>query len=151
MLGDSGNEVAWGEDLKVTPDLGVHAGAVNDGTVRRIGVHLFDGKGIADDVLCEPLQIFALMGLDTTTTMDIEAGVLPPAEHPCAFRREKSFVEKESDGAGAEQDRGLIRPAAHQTTAPSSGGRRGRTNDPCRNFTALHRGLVIAKRILILI
>ena len=39
VLGDGGDKLAGGEDFKVALDLGVHAGAVDDGAGFRIGVH----------------------------------------------------------------------------------------------------------------
>ena len=55
VLGDGGDEVAGAEDLEVAVDLLVHAGAVDDRaigtrTVQAVDLHLFDCKGIADDL-----------------------------------------------------------------------------------------------------
>jgi hypothetical protein len=103
MLSDGSDKVARGEDLKVALDLRIHAGAINDGSGFRVGVHLFDGEGIADDVLREPLKILFLMGLDTLASVNVEAGVLPAQKHPGAFGRQQAFFEEERDGARAEQ------------------------------------------------
>ncbi|AKJ65628.1 hypothetical protein L21SP4_02403 [Kiritimatiella glycovorans] len=37
-------------ERQLEPDFGIHAGAVDDGAAFRVGMHLFDGKGVADDV-----------------------------------------------------------------------------------------------------
>ena len=50
MLRDGGDKLFGREDLKVALGLGVHARAVDDGTVLCIVDHLLLGKGIADDV-----------------------------------------------------------------------------------------------------
>ena len=69
----SERQLAGGEDLKVALDLRIPAGAVDDGAAVGIGMHLFDGEGVADNVLRKPLKIFAL------TAVDVEAGVFPVA------------------------------------------------------------------------
>ena len=74
MLGDGGDKVAGREDFKTTPDFGIHAGAVDDGAARGVGVHFFNGEGVANDVLREPLKISSLLW------MDAETGVLPAKE-----------------------------------------------------------------------
>ena len=62
VLGDRGDKVARGQDLEVAPDLLVYAAAVED----RFGCrsrawfgcpHLFDRKGVADDVLGGPFNV----------------------------------------------------------------------------------------------
>lgn len=47
-MGDGGDKVARGEDLEVALDLGVLAGAVDDGPAAFFDVHLFHGEGVAD-------------------------------------------------------------------------------------------------------
>ncbi len=103
MLGDGGNKVAGGKDFKVAPDLGVHAGAVDDGAGFRIGMHLVDGEGVADDVLREPFEILFLMRLHALAAVDAKAGVLPAQEHPGTVGRQEPFIHQKGDGAGAEE------------------------------------------------
>ena len=66
-------------------------------------MHLFDGKGVADDVLREPLKIIALMGLNALAAMDAEIGVLPSKQHPRAFGRQQSLIDEKGDGTCTEQ------------------------------------------------
>jgi hypothetical protein len=89
MLSDGGDKVAGGEDFKVAADLGMHAGAVDDGSGFRIGMHLFNSEGVADDVLSEPLEIFFLMRLDVLAAVDAEAAVFPAQQHLGAFGRKQ--------------------------------------------------------------
>ena len=79
VLGDGGDKVAGGEDLKVALNLGVMAGAVDDGAAAFLDLHLFDGERIADDVLGEAFEVFALVGLDAVAAMHVESGMHPAA------------------------------------------------------------------------
>jgi len=74
LLGYRRYEPAQVEDLEVSLDLRVQAGAVDDrplgvGAVRLRDLHLLDGKGITDEVLGEALQIFAPAGQDAAAAM----------------------------------------------------------------------------------
>ena len=44
--------------------------------------HLFDRKGVADDVLGEPFHVLALAGEHPASAVDIEARVNPSSQHP---------------------------------------------------------------------
>jgi len=61
MLGYRRYEVAGGKDLEVAMDLLIHAGAVDDRVACLIDLHLLDGERVADDVLGQALQVFALV------------------------------------------------------------------------------------------
>ncbi len=102
VLGDGGDKVARGEHFKVTLNLGVLAGAVDNGAATFFDLHLFHGEGVADDVLGEPFEVFALVGLDAVAAMHVEAGVDPAAQHPGAFGREESLFEQEGNDTRPE-------------------------------------------------
>jgi len=82
VLGDGGDEITRGEDLKVALNLRVETGAVDD---RAVGVapvwiadlNLIDREGVADDVLGQALQILALLGQHPAAAMHIESGMDP--------------------------------------------------------------------------
>ncbi len=74
LLGYRRYEPAQVEDLEVALDLRVQAGAVDDrplgvGAVRLRDLHLFDGKGITNEVLGEALQVFAPVGQNAAAAM----------------------------------------------------------------------------------
>ena len=78
------DEVARAEDLEIPLNLGVEAravehGAFRVGAVRSADLHLLQGEGVADDVLGEAFEVFALVGLDPVAAVDVEAGVDPAA------------------------------------------------------------------------
>jgi len=86
VLGDLGDEVAGTEDLEVALNLRVETGAVDDralgvGPGRGARLHFLDGEWIADDVLGQPLEVFALVGQHPPTAVHVEAGMHPTAEH----------------------------------------------------------------------
>jgi hypothetical protein len=74
-------EIAGGKDLKVALNLGVHAGAVDDGAVpvHRIGrfeLHFLEGEWIPNDVAGNAFEVLPLVGLDAAAAVDVEAGML---------------------------------------------------------------------------
>ena len=108
VLGDGGDKVAGGEDLKVAMDLGVHAGAVDDGAVLVHGVgrlefHFLGRERVADDIPCDTLQILAFVGHDAAAAVNVEAGVFPLLEHASALGRQEALLAEEGDEFGAEQ------------------------------------------------
>ena len=101
-------EIAGGEDLKVAVNLGVHAGAVDDGAVpvHRIGrfeLHFLEGEWIPNDIASNALQVFAFVGLDTSAAVYVEAGMLPALEHPGTLGREKALLAQKGDELGPEE------------------------------------------------
>ena len=108
MLGDRGDKVARGEDLEVAPDLLVHAAAVEDRSGcrsrARLGrPHLFDRKGVADDVLGEPFHVLALAGEHPTSAVDVEARVNPASQHPGPLGRQQPLVDQKRDHPCSEE------------------------------------------------
>jgi len=88
VLGDGGDEVTRAENLEVAVNLLVHAGTIDDRVAGRVDLHLFDGERVADDVLGQALQVFALVGLHAAAAVNVEASVHPPAQHPGAVERQ---------------------------------------------------------------
>ena len=77
MSGDGGDKVTGSEDLKISVDLGVHAGAVDDGAVLVHGVgrfelHLLGREGVADDVTGDTLEVLAFVGLAAAAAVDVD-------------------------------------------------------------------------------
>ena len=126
VLGDGGDKVAGGEDLKVAVNLGVHAGTVDDGAVLvdgvgRLELHFFGREGVADDlpamlrllaqasialqagVAGDAFEVVAFVGLDAAAAMHVEAGVLPLLEHAGALGWQEALLAEEGDEPGAEQ------------------------------------------------
>jgi len=108
VLSDGGDKVAGGEDLKIAVDLGVHAGAVDDGAVPvhgvgRLELHLLGGERVADDITGDALQVFALVGHDASAAMHVEAGMLPRLEHAGAVRLQETLFTEEGDELRTEQ------------------------------------------------
>jgi hypothetical protein len=84
MLGDGGDEVARCEDLEVALYLRVEARAVDDRPVRVCPVrgadlHFLHGKGVADDVLGQALDVLALVRQHTPAAVHVEPGMHPAA------------------------------------------------------------------------
>ncbi len=50
-----------------------------------VELHFLDGERIADDVLDQRLQVFALIGQNAATAVQVEAGMFPAAQHPGVF------------------------------------------------------------------
>jgi hypothetical protein len=57
MLGDRGQEVRGGEDLKVAVNLGIEPGAVDDHVGWRFQGHFVHREGVAQDVLRQAFQV----------------------------------------------------------------------------------------------
>ena len=115
VLGYRRYEVAGGEHLEALrqaqgPErsrgialyLRVLAGSADNGPAAFFDLHLFHGEGVADDVLGEPFEVFALMGLDAVAAVYVEAGVDPAAQHPGAFGWEESLFDQTSTDFMAE-------------------------------------------------
>ena len=67
MLCNGGDEVTGSEHLEVALNLRIETGAVEDravgvGAVRGRHLHLLDAERVSDDVLRQPLEVFALVG-----------------------------------------------------------------------------------------
>ena len=93
---------------KLRPDLLVHAGAVEDRSgcrsrARLARPHLFDPKGVADDVLGEPFHVLALAGEHPASAVDVEARVNPASQHPGPLGRQQPLVDQKPDHPCAEE------------------------------------------------
>jgi len=67
----------WGFDFQVAVDLGVEAGAVEDDVAGGFEGHLFDGEGVAQDVLGEVFEVGLMLGPDPLAGVEVEAAVFP--------------------------------------------------------------------------
>ena len=99
VLGDGRYEVARTEDLEVALYLRIEAGTVDNRSVRigAVGLrdlHLFDGEGVADDVLGQPLDVPALVGQYPPAPMHVEPGMHPAAQHVGPFHRQQALVHQ---------------------------------------------------------
>ena len=94
VLGDSGDEVARGENLVVALDLHVHSRTVDDravaaSTVRLVDLHLIQGERVADDILGETLDSLTLLRPYPAAPVDIETRMHPATQHPGTLRRKQ--------------------------------------------------------------
>ena len=85
MAGDGSKEVSGGKDLEVAVDLGVEAGAVDDGVGGKLQCHFFHRERVAEDVLGELFEVRLVLGRDRVAVVDVEAGVFPGEQDLDAF------------------------------------------------------------------
>ncbi len=108
VLGDGGDKITGGEELKIPVDLRIHPGAVDDRAfavdgVGRLELHLFRRERVADDIPCDALQVLAFVGLNAAAAVYVEAGMLPLLEHAGAFGGQEALFAEEGDEPGAEE------------------------------------------------
>jgi len=107
VLGDGRYEVARTEDLEVALYLRIEAGTVDNRSVRigAVGLrdlHLFDGEGVADDVLGQPLDVPALVGQYPPAPMHVEPGMHPAAQHLGAGGWQQTLLDQKCDDSRTE-------------------------------------------------